>query len=126
MNFSTSSQDYLEAILELADSRGQVRSIDLSEKMGVTRASVNRAIGVLKNLGYVTQEKYSDVVLTENGRCAAAAVKIRHTTLKTFLTDVLDVVPETAEEDACKMEHTISLETFEKLQKYMDTCKKIK
>lgn len=126
MNFSTSSQDYLEAILELADSRGQVRSIDLSEKMGVTRASVNRAIGVLKNLGYVTQEKYSDVVLTDNGRCAAAAVKIRHTTLKTFLTDVLGVVPETAEEDACKMEHTISLETFEKLQKYMDTCKKIK
>lgn len=121
MKFSASSQDYLEAVLELFDEHGQIRSIDLSEKLGVTRASVNRAIGVLKELGYVTQEKYSEILLTEEGRNAAISVKIRHTTLKKFLVDVLGVSDQTAEIDACKMEHSVSLETLEKLREFMRT-----
>ncbi len=120
MKFSASSQDYLEAILELSNRNEKIRSIDLSEKMEVTRASVNRAVGVLKELGYVTQVKYSEIILTDEGRRAAASVKIRHTTLKTFLTEILDVDPLIADIDACKMEHSVSLETLEKLRSYMD------
>ena len=124
MNFSASSQDYLEAILELSNERGQIRSIDLSSKLGVTRASVNRAIGVLKELGYVTQEKYSEILLTKEGRQAAEAVIIRHKTLKTFLIEVLGVTSEIAQVDACKMEHSISIETLEKLRSFMDKREK--
>jgi len=123
VNFSASSQDYLEAILELSNERGQIRSIDLSSKLGVTRASVNRAIGVLKELGYVTQEKYSEILLTIEGRKAAEAVIIRHKTLKTFLIEVLGVTSEIAQVDACKMEHSISIETLEKLRSFMDKRK---
>ena len=123
MNFSASSQDYLEAILELSNEHGQIRSIDLSEKLSVTRASVNRAIGVLKELGYITQEKYSEILLTEEGKRAATSVIIRHTTLKTFLMDILGVTEETAETDACRMEHSVSLETLEKLRSFMDKKK---
>lgn len=123
MKFSASSQDYLEAIMELSNEHGQIRSIDLSEKMKVTRASVNRAIGVLKELGYITQEKYSEILLTEDGRRAAISVVIRHTTLKTFLIEILGVTEETAETDACRMEHSVSLETLEKLRSYMDKKK---
>lgn len=123
MKFSASSQDYLEAIFELSNEHGQIRSIDLSEKMFVTRASVNRAIGVLKELGYVTQQKYSEILLTEEGKRAAISVIIRHKTLKTFLTEVLGVCDETAEIDACKMEHSVSLETLEKLRSFMDSRK---
>jgi len=124
MKFSASSQDYLEAILELSNERGQIRSIDLSEKLSVTRASVNRAIGVLKELGYITQEKYSEILLTEEGRRAATSVIIRHTTLKSFLMDILCVSEETAETDACRMEHSVSLETLEKLRSFMEGHKK--
>lgn len=120
MKFSTSSQDYLEAILELSSEHVQIRSVDLSEKMAVTRASVNRAIGVLKSLGFINHEKYSDIVLTEEGRRAAIAVKVRHTTLKNFLQQVLGVGEEVAEIDACRMEHSVSLETLEKLRNFME------
>ena len=123
MKFSASSQDYLEAIMELSNEHGQIRSIDLSEKMKVTRASVNRALGVLKELGYITQEKYSEILLTEDGRRAAISVVIRHTTLKTFLIDILGVTEDIAETDACRMEHSVSLETLEKLRSYMDEKK---
>ncbi len=120
MKFSASSQDYLEAILELSNERGQIRSIDLSGKLSVTRASVNRAVGVLRKLGYITQEKYSEILLTPEGRRAASSVIIRHKTLKTFLIEVLGVSEQTAEIDACKMEHSISLETLGKLRSFMN------
>lgn len=120
MKVSSSSQDYLEAILELYKTKGYIRSIDISSKLGVTRASVNRAVNVLVSLGFIAHEKYSDITLTKNGIRAASAVKLKHTILKTFLTRYLGVEEHTAEEDACKMEHNISIETVEKLQKFLD------
>jgi len=123
MKFSTSSQDYLEAILELSNEQGQIRSIDLSRKLSVTRPSVNRAVGVLKRLGYITQERYSKILLTDAGKRAANSVIMRHSTLKIFLVEILGVSEETAEIDACKMEHTISLETLGKLRGFMNSRK---
>lgn len=120
MKFGSSGQDYLEAIFELSIMNSAVRSVDVAEKLGVTRSSVNRAVGVLKDLGYVIQEKYSGIMLTPEGRSAAGKIKSRHNTLKKFLMDELGVDDATAEEDACRMEHCISLQTFDKLQKYME------
>lgn len=115
---TASNQDYLEAILELS-SENIIRSIDIAQKLGVSRASVNRAIGVLKESGFVDQERYSDISLTDKGKAAAIAVKERHHTLKSFLKDVLGVSEKTAEIDACKMEHSVSPETLEKLKEFI-------
>ena len=120
MKISASGQDYLEAILELYLDKGQIRSVDISEKLGVTRPSVNRAINILKSYGHITHEKYSDIKLTDQGMRLAKAVKSRHIVLKRFLNEVLLVDEAIADEDACKMEHNISLETLEKLQNFVD------
>lgn len=117
---SASSQDYLEAILELSLQDDKVRSVDIAQKLNVSRASVNKAIGVLKQAGYIMQERYSDIYLTESGRRAALDVKERHIALKSFLVNSLGVSELTAEEDACKMEHSVSAETLEKLKSFMN------
>ena len=67
-DLSQSRQDYLETILELARETGSVRSVDVAEKLGVSRASVSRAVGVLKQAGYIEQEPYGEIRLTELGR----------------------------------------------------------
>jgi len=113
---SPSSQDYLEAILQLSNKENEVRSVDIAQMLNVSRASVNKAMGILKNLGYIRQERYSCIILTEKGMKAASSVRDKHDTLKFFLINVLNVSEETAEEDACKIEHAISAETFEKLK----------
>jgi len=122
--FSPSSQDYLEAILELSNKENEIRSIDISQIMNVSRASVNKAVGVLKNLGYIKQERYSSIVLTDSGMQAALSVRERHDTLKRFFTNVLNVSANAAEIDACKMEHSISTETFEKLKLFLSNIDK--
>ncbi len=115
---SASSQDYLETILELSEKNQSIRSIDIANLLGVSRASVNKALGVLKSSGLIVQEKYAPIYLTEKGRQEAANVKRRHNVLKRFLTEVLMVNPQTAEVDACKMEHSISWETLNKLEEF--------
>lgn len=120
MKISASSQDYLEAILELNQQNGKVRSIDISEKLGVTRPSVNRAVNVLKKMNLVKQEKYSDIYLTELGMRAAKTVKLKHNLIKKFLVEVLHVDSQIADEDACKIEHSMSLESIEKLKEFLD------
>jgi len=120
MKISASGQDYLEAILDLYLEKGYIRSIDISEKLGVTRPSVNRAINVLKSNGLVNHEKYSDINFTKQGMRLAKAVKSKHLVLKKFLNEILLVDEKTADEDACKMEHNISLETLDKLKSFVD------
>jgi DtxR family transcriptional regulator, Mn-dependent transcriptional regulator len=118
-NVTTSSQDYLEAILLISEKNGIVRSVDVANLMQVSRAGVNKALGVLKEKGFIRQEKYGTVFLTEEGIRVANSVILRHKTLRDFLTSVLAVHPETAEQDACRMEHAISLETLERLEEFM-------
>lgn len=117
---SASSQDYLEAILELSKENQWIRSVDIAEKLNVSRASVNRAIGILKQAGYIVQERYSQIALTELGACKAQEIKDRHIALKTFLNKMLNVSESIAEEDACKMEHNMSTETLKKLKLYIE------
>lgn len=112
---STSSEDYLEAIVMLGGTRdAHVRAVDIAEKLGVSKASVSKAISVLKAKGYVSQPYYGDITLTEEGEAYGRKVLKRHETLTLFLSKAVGIDPAIAEEEACKMEHAISDESFEK------------
>ena len=118
---SASSQDYLEAILELSSHNDRVRSIDVAAYLNVSRASVNRGLMILKSLGYIEQERYAEITITQLGRQRGQEVQERHLALKRFLTDVLGVDDAVAEEDACRMEHSLSPESLSKLQGFLKT-----
>ena len=120
----SSAQDYLEAILELSENSSNVKSVDVAKKLDVSRASVNRAVNVLKEQGYITQERYSDIYLTEKGLAEARAVKETHSLLQKFLVDILGVSPVTGETDACKIEHDLSDETFACLKRHVQAMRK--
>ena len=119
MKLTPSNEDYLEAILFLLEKEPHVHSVQVAQYLKVSKPSVVKAMGVLKEAGLVRQEPYGTLWLTEEGERLARQVSHRHNTLKAFLTDVLGVEEAAAEEDACKMEHTVSQETMEKLADYM-------
>ena len=116
---SPSSEDYLEAIHQLLKEEPHVHSVQVAQRLKVSKPSVNKAVNVLKEAGLVEQEPYGTIWLTDEGQKLAQQIAYRHNVLKTFLTDILGVDPETAEEDACRMEHAISNETLEKWSEYM-------
>lgn len=120
-SLSASKQDYLETILEFSSDTGQARSIDIARTLGVSRASVNKSLGVLKESGLIEHEHYGDIKLTDTGLRMARAVRDRHETLKKFLREIVGVSEENAEHDACRMEHAISPETASKLKDYLST-----
>ena len=120
MALHESAEMYLETIYQLSKERGNVRSIDVAEAMGYSKPSISRAVGLLKQGGYLVMEKDGTLTLTESGTQIAEKVFERHTILTNVLT-MLGVSPETAAEDACKMEHVISDETFEAMKRHMGT-----
>ena len=119
VRISTSSENYLETIYTLSKDGAPVRSVDVSARLGVSKASVNKAVSVLREAGMVEQELYGSILLTEMGRARAREVFHRHCMLKTFLTDVLGVQDEIAEDDACRMEHVVSDDTMVLLTNYL-------
>ncbi len=110
-----SGEDYLEAILFIEEEKGIVKSVDIATYLGVSKPSVNKALTILQEMGYVSKPNYSQVTITQEGRKKAKAVAQKHSALTRLLTDVLGVSEEVAEKDACKIEHDISEETTEKL-----------
>lgn len=119
-NISASLEDYLEAIFVLEKKKDFVRVTDIAEFLGISKPSVNKAIGTLRESGYIEHETYKNVQLTLSGRERAAQILHRHELIKKFLTDTLLVSAETAEKDACRMEHVMSAETIEKLRGYLE------
>lgn len=112
---SKSLEDYLEAMVELgATVESPIRSVDVAAKMGVSKASVNKAMAVLKEHSFAEQPYYGDITLTEAGYEYGMAVLERHNMLYTFLTKALGIPEDRADEEACLMEHAISDESFEK------------
>ena len=111
MNVHESGEMYLEAILVLSRKNGFVRSIDVGEYLGYSKPSVSRAMSLLRENGYIEMDKDGLITLTDAGMQIASKMLQRHQTLTRFLVS-LGVDPETAEEDACKMEHDISDQTF--------------
>lgn len=117
MHLQESGEMYIESIYVLSKNSNAVRSIDVGEYMGYSKPSVSRAIGLLKSGGYVKVDENGYLTLTEAGLEVAEKMYERHT----FLTDILvklGVNEETAAEDACKIEHVISDESFDAIKKY--------
>lgn len=120
---SRASEDYLEAIYRISlegSADAPVRSVDVAEQLGVSKASVNKALSALKEAGMVEQSRYGRVSLTEDGRRYAALVWRSHRALRTFLQSDLGVSPETADEEACLMEHVLSADTMVRLISYLE------
>ncbi len=117
---SKSHEDYLEAIVMLGGTTTDpVRSVDIANKMGVSKASVNKAVTALKEKKLAEQPYYGDVTLTEDGYEYATAIYDRHRLLLTFLNKELGIPEDVAENEACLMEHAISDESFEKWRAYI-------
>ena len=117
MSVHESGEMYLEAIHVLTKKNGHVRSVDVSEYLGYSKPSVSRAMGILRSGGYITVEKDGSLSLTDTGREIAEKIYARHTLLTKLLIHI-GVSEETAAEDACKLEHAISDESFEALKRY--------
>ena len=116
MKLHRAGEDYLETILILQRKKGAVRSLDVSEALGISKPSVSRAIRLLKDGGFLTMHEDKTLTLTQAGREVAEAVYEKHCVLKDGLV-LLGVDPVIAEQDACKIEHVISCESFEKIKK---------
>ena len=117
---SKSHEDYLEAIVMLGGTTEvPIRSVDVATKLGVSKASVNKAVNALKEKGLVDQPYYGDITLTDDGYEYGRSVLDRHHLLYTFLSKVLGIPEERADAEACLMEHAISDESFEKWVAYI-------
>ena len=114
-----SGEMYLETILVLKTKNGSVRSVDVARALSFSKPSVSRAIGILKDDGYVKVEDNGELSLTDAGLERAGAIYERHRYITKFLSEVLGVPHETAEADACRIEHIVSQETFEKVKEYL-------
>ena len=109
-----SAEDYLEAILVLKERRGVVHSIDIVNELGYSKPSVSIAMKKLRENGYITMDPDGSITLNESGFAIASRVYNRHKVITEFFT-LLGVSPETSAEDACKVEHDLSDETFSKI-----------
>ena len=110
-----SFEDYIEAIYDLSlRSGGSVRSVDIAKELGFSKASVTRATKSLRDMGYIEQERYGEITLTPKGEAYGKRVLDRHRVLRGFLIDILGVDQETANEEACELEHCISQDTMDK------------
>lgn len=118
MHLQESGEMYLETILILSNKKSTVRSIDIAEYMGFSKPSVSRAVGLLRNGGYIAVDSDGFITLTDAGYEVASKIYERHTMLTDFLVS-LGVDNETAVNDACKMEHDISDKTFEAIKKHI-------
>ena len=114
-----SGEDYLETILLLQNKNGSVRSIDIARELGYTKASISRAMSILKKSDYITMDAYGQILLTEKGLSKAKEVYERHQLITNYLIKALGVSEPTAAQDACRIEHVISEESFEKIKQFV-------
>ena len=123
MKTNESAEMYLESIILLQERSPHVRSIDVAHQTGYSKPSVSRAMGLLKGAGQIEIDENGYITLTDTGRALANRILERHRTLKAFLID-LGVSAETAESDACKMEHILSDEVFERMRDHLNESQK--
>jgi DtxR family Mn-dependent transcriptional regulator len=120
-----SLEDYLEMVSFLADD-GEVRVTDIAARLSVSKPSVLTALKVLAEQGLLEHQRYRNVTLTQKGIDRAAEIRRRHHLLTLFLRDVVGVDGDTAEKDACKMEHILSEKTLDKMKDLVQAQKKKK
>lgn len=117
MKMQESAENYLETILMLKERYGQVRSIDIANEMGFTKPSVSIAMRRLRENGYIKVDENGYITLEETGFEVASTIYERHQILTEFLMS-LGVSEETSQKDACKIEHAISNESYQRLKEY--------
>lgn len=122
MKMQESGENYLETILILQNENGHVRSIDIANKLEFTKPSISRAMGILKSAGYITMERGGRIALTEVGLQKANEIYERHQLIKEYLIRTLGVSEQTADADACRIEHVVSQETFLKIKQLIGSC----
>jgi Mn-dependent DtxR family transcriptional regulator len=115
-----SGENYLETILMLREENGAVRSIDVARKLGVSRPSVSRALGILKQNGYINIAANGLISFTPQGEQKAGQIYRRHRLLTDFLVHITHVSHEQAEENACRIEHIIDEDVFRGILQYME------
>lgn len=118
MQIHQSAEDYLECILKLSKQRPVVRSIDIANDMNYSKPSISVAMKNLRLNGYINVDESGFITLTDSGMEIASTIYDRHLILKKWL-EFLGISPETAEQDACKIEHTLSKETYTALRKHI-------
>ncbi len=120
-----SGENYLETLLILSEKlQDKVRAVDLAKELSFSKPSVSRALGILKNSGYIAADEKGYIRLTEAGRSKAEMIYERHNVLTRLFSLIAGVSPETAEKDACRVEHVISNETFYGLKSYLSRLEK--
>lgn len=124
MKIQKSAEDYLETILMLGKKKGNVRSIDIATALSFSKPSVSVAMKNLRENGYILMDKDGYIALTEKGHEIAETIYERHTLLSRFLM-YLGVSEKVAAEDACKLEHVISAESFEALKRHVYEHKEV-
>jgi DtxR family transcriptional regulator, Mn-dependent transcriptional regulator len=117
---TSTMEDYLEAIFDLDRNKKVVRVKDIAKKMDVKMPTVTSMLRTLNDRGLVNYEKYEYVELTDSGADVGREIRRRHQVFFRFLTDILKIDLKTADEEACKMEHTLSLATLESLTDFME------
>ncbi len=115
-----SMEDYLEAMVNIEKERKVIRVRDVAKKLGVRMPTVTSMLKTLNKAGLIDYEKYEYIQLTEKGKRIGEEISRRHNALKKFLIHILNVDPEVAEQEACKMEHAISTSTMDRFVKFMD------
>lgn len=123
MKIQESGENYLETILILQNKNGFVRSIDIANELNYTKASISRAMSILKNAEYITMDESNKILLTEKGLAKANEIYERHRTIKKYLMLALNIDDETADQDACRIEHIISEKSFDKMKEYVERNK---
>ncbi|MDR1136494.1 MAG: metal-dependent transcriptional regulator [Clostridiales Family XIII bacterium] len=119
-----SGENYLETILILQKEKGSVRSIDVATELNYSKPSISRAMGILKKAGYITIDNVGNIHLTESGRTLSEDIYERHQSIARFFVDALKVDESIAIQDACRIEHVISAESFTQIKKWLQDNEK--
>lgn len=119
MNIHESAEDYLEAIMMLREEKGYVRSVDIASRLSVTKPSVSFAMKKLRENGYILMDEENLITLTDSGEEIARRIFDRHRTITSFLVS-LGVDAAVAREDACKMEHDLSDDSYEAMRRQLE------
>jgi len=115
-----SGENYLETVLKLKEKNGTVRSIDIAREMNFSKPSVSRAMGILREDGFITMEHSGEIELTEKGKEKANEIYGRHRLLTRFIRHITGVDEEMAERNACRMEHILDQEVVDGIRAFMD------
>ena len=116
-----SGETYLETILLLKHRKGAVRSIDIARELDYSKPSISRAVGILKESGFIIIDSDGYIELTEKGEIKAQNIYERHKVIREFLITTTGVASATADTDACRIEHILSQETFDLMKKFVES-----